>query len=839
MEITHLQVNGSILKEVGEKIPDVVVALNELIKNAYDAEATEVEIFLNENNKKLIIQDNGIGMDRSTIDALLQVGQSKKNYGTLNPHTNRYIQGSKGLGFLSVCKFGKNVTWETKAKENPGYCISINFNKLYSVKNISDEDIIINEKDSIPYGTKITINLNDYEAQRLSQHFSNEKDRYKILYSFYDNDFTIKLNINGTRYDNTSKIKLEEISPNYLLYNVKYDTVERTIKFYCKNKLLFSEKFDYDFKRYKTKININLNIYQFNLSSPKGNKKLIPKLFYNDIDNLTPLIYFYNNFFKNYQLFNPEILSNTQTALVLRQIIGFINIIPDPKFIDFNSDRTNLLDNEYTQILTNFLLEINKCIQIKGSNFKKNNLDILNSKNKFTIFDKQKVINNTIDANKFKIDTIEDFRQFISDDIKIKNLFDIKYDRNVVSYSLFKYCTTLNVVGSIQLKKSETASPKDTSKNPGSASTSSKDTFKNPGSASTSPKDTSKNPGSASTSSKDTFKNPGSASTSSKDTSKNPGSASTSPKDTSKNPGSASTSPKDTSKNPGSASTSSKNTSKNPGSASTSSKDTSKKLYNPAEIILTDQENITIQIPSKQIDLLNYISKATNSMGEEIDKKDILIFVNDNLMSTNILPSITEECRKKIQFAYNDPNTSNVTSTILYIDFVLSLKELKTKSLQKSTIVLPTNKTYTLQHFPIVSKLIEQINSLSRDDYQEIIACSLRAIFDIGLEEIKQSNKLSFSGDNFVNNIYTIFDTVINKETKNYFSKIATQTGMSFNTIRNTVDFSSLKEILNKAHVGAHRSTSYLTNDDIIKLGILAGIYIVFVQELLYNPDIK
>lgn len=741
MEITHLQVNGSILKEVGEKIPDVVVALNELIKNAYDAEATEVEIFLNENNKKLIIQDNGIGMDRSTIDALLQVGQSKKNYGTLNPHTNRYIQGSKGLGFLSVCKFGKNVTWETKAKENPGYCISINFNKLYSVKNISDEDIIINEKDSIPYGTKITINLNDYEAQRLSQHFSNEKDRYKILYSFYDNDFTIKLNINGTRYDNTSKIKLEEISPNYLLYNVKYDTVERTIKFYCKNKLLFSEKFDYDFKRYKTKININLNIYQFNLSSPKGNKKLIPKLFYNDIDNLTPLIYFYNNFFKNYQLFNPEILSNTQTALVLRQIIGFINIIPDPKFIDFNSDRTNLLDNEYTQILTNFLLEINKCIQIKGSNFKKNNLDILNSKNKFTIFDKQKVINNTIDANKFKIDTIEDFRQFISDDIKIKNLFDIKYDRNVVSYSLFKYCTTLNVVGSIQLKKSETASPKDTSKNPGSAST--------------------------------------------------------------------------------------------------SSKDTSKKLYNPAEIILTDQENITIEIPSKQIDLLNYISKATNSMGEEIDKKDILIFVNDNLMSTNILPSITEECRKKIQFAYNDPNTSNVTSTILYIDFVLSLKELKTKSLQKSTIVLPTNKTYTLQHFPIVSKLIEQINSLSRDDYQEIIACSLRAIFDIGLEEIKQSNKLSFSGDNFVNNIYTIFDTVINKETKNYFSKIATQTGMSFNTIRNTVDFSSLKEILNKAHVGAHRSTSYLTNDDIIKLGILAGIYIVFVQELLYNPDIK
>ncbi len=742
MEITHLQVNGSILKEVGEKIPDVVVALNELIKNAYDAEATEVEISLNANNKKLIIQDNGIGMDRSTIDALLQVGQSKKNYGTLNSHTNRYVQGSKGLGFLSVCKFGKIVIWETKAKENPGYCISIDFNKLYSVKNISDEDIIINERDSISYGTKITINLNDYEAQRLSQHFSNEKDRYKILYSFYDDNFTIKLNINGTRYDNTNKIKLEEISPNYLLYNVKYNTGERIIKFYCKNKLLFSEKFDYDFKKYETKININLNIYQFNLSSPTGNKKSIPKLFYNDIDNLTPLIYFYNNFFKNYQLFNPEILSNTQTALVLRQIIGFINIIPDPKFIDFNSDRTNLLDNEYTQILTNFLLEINKRIQAKGSKFKKEHLNILNSKNNLTIFDKQKVTNNTIDANKFKINTTEDFRQFISDNIKIKNLFDIKYDENVVSYSLFKYCTTLNVVGSIQLKKSETESA------------------------------------------------------------------------------------------------SAKDSSKNPGSESASPKDSSKKLYNPAEIILTKKENITIKIPSEQIDLLNYIYKATNSIGEKIDKKDIQIFVNDNPISTNILPSITEECRKKIQFVYNDPNTSKAVST-MYIDFVLATKKLRTKSSQTSTILLPTNKTYTLQHFPVVTKLIEQINSLPRVKYQEIIACSLRAIFDIGLEEIKQSNKLAFSENNFVNNVYAVFDTVINREPKKYFSTIAEQTGMSFNTIKNTVDFSSLRETLKKAHVGAHRSTSYLTDDDIIKLGILAGIYIVFIQELLYNPDIK
>ena len=42
----NVKVAGNIISELSEKIPTQIVALNELIKNSYDAFATEVKINL-------------------------------------------------------------------------------------------------------------------------------------------------------------------------------------------------------------------------------------------------------------------------------------------------------------------------------------------------------------------------------------------------------------------------------------------------------------------------------------------------------------------------------------------------------------------------------------------------------------------------------------------------------------------------------------------------------------------------------------------------------------------------------------------------------------------------
>jgi len=63
----RLRVAGSVIGELSDKIPSNVIALNELIKNSYDAGAKEVSIVLNTKAQKLIITDDGEGMDDSDL----------------------------------------------------------------------------------------------------------------------------------------------------------------------------------------------------------------------------------------------------------------------------------------------------------------------------------------------------------------------------------------------------------------------------------------------------------------------------------------------------------------------------------------------------------------------------------------------------------------------------------------------------------------------------------------------------------------------------------------------------------------------------------------------------
>ncbi len=118
-----ITVNANIINELSSKIPTSFVALNEQIKNAYDANAEKVDISFDENKRYLSIQDNGEGMDTEDVQGLFNIAK-QKNYETIITHEDksgikrpRYIQGAKGLGFLAALKFGKKVTW-TSRKHN-------------------------------------------------------------------------------------------------------------------------------------------------------------------------------------------------------------------------------------------------------------------------------------------------------------------------------------------------------------------------------------------------------------------------------------------------------------------------------------------------------------------------------------------------------------------------------------------------------------------------------------------------------------------------------------------------------------------------------------------------
>lgn len=85
-------------------------AILELLKNAYDAQAENVDIQFKEDS--IIIIDDGIGMSRDTIyDYWMHVGKSDKVYSLVDDSCSekRILSGSKVIGRFALARLGKKV----------------------------------------------------------------------------------------------------------------------------------------------------------------------------------------------------------------------------------------------------------------------------------------------------------------------------------------------------------------------------------------------------------------------------------------------------------------------------------------------------------------------------------------------------------------------------------------------------------------------------------------------------------------------------------------------------------------------------------------------------------
>ncbi len=116
-------------------ITDRITALFELVKNSYDANAQNVTIeFFNvgtENNlSKIIIQDDGIGMDISDIEnkwMVIGTNSKRKDFFSPPPFGRRYI-GEKGIGRFAVDKLGQQVNIRTRqANDSKELMVTINW----------------------------------------------------------------------------------------------------------------------------------------------------------------------------------------------------------------------------------------------------------------------------------------------------------------------------------------------------------------------------------------------------------------------------------------------------------------------------------------------------------------------------------------------------------------------------------------------------------------------------------------------------------------------------------------------------------------------------------------
>lgn len=376
-----------------ELITDRITAAFELVKNAYDANATKVNIeFHNVNqtnsNSKIVIKDNGIGMSFKDIkDKWMVVGTASKR-NTLRspaPFNRRYV-GEKGIGRFAVDKLGSELKIKTKIKGAKEWLVVIiDWNKYEALSNSSQLKLFTDvdnyysfekgEKDD--HGTILEItkvnelwSFNDFE--RL------EKELTKIVSPFYPltPPFEIYLYSNENVDQYNEKLILSE--------DVQYASHKFELKYNYKEKVQEVLKFNDNTGRVSVRSTemkvfgpINLIIYHFdekakrkyNAAFKNDDSRIDGIKIYRDGVLTTPFAEFESHPDKKRDILgiDKRLWRDIFNRVSTREIIGVVDITKEnnPLIIDA-TNRQDFIDNEEYRQLKAFIIEqLNEISKLK------------------------------------------------------------------------------------------------------------------------------------------------------------------------------------------------------------------------------------------------------------------------------------------------------------------------------------------------------------------------------------------------------------------------------------------------------------------------------------------
>lgn len=201
------------------------VAILELVKNAYDAFAHHVNITIGYNNSKIVITDDGIGMNVNDIInswATISTTFKIENKTIERNGKMRVVSGNKGLGRLSASRLGKTLTLITKSENSPILKTVFVWDEFYTQENTDSckfEIFELDDDNDIKIsGTKLIIeNLEaewtpnkvaelKIELERLINPFNNKNDFVITM-----NDDTQPLTIFNYNENNIETIEVNEL----------------------------------------------------------------------------------------------------------------------------------------------------------------------------------------------------------------------------------------------------------------------------------------------------------------------------------------------------------------------------------------------------------------------------------------------------------------------------------------------------------------------------------------------------------------------------------------------------------------------------------------------------
>ncbi|WP_139490245.1 sensor histidine kinase [Brevibacillus dissolubilis] len=351
-------------------VTDEITAVFELVKNSYDADAREVTIEfygLKEGNGKIIISDNGTGMDLYDIEnKWMVIGTESKKGKEYSDIFRRPLNGDKGIGRFSVDRLGRKLSLSA-VKTNSDINILMNFDWEIFEKNYSSIDEV-----NIPYRTELIDGQE--EIQGVSLEISDLRDVWdkanisKLITSLrhFKSPFEIDDNFSIWVYApdyfeewiEIKSYKLEDISNLWVQVEIPRDNpteinivvnrdgieYEETYPNIYEFGPIFSKVYFFDTPskiRFKSRMGIRVKDF--------GNIRL-----YRDDFRIHP----YGEEFNDWLELDRRKVQGTSRFFGTRDLIGFVQITKKHnKKIEVLTNRQGLIENSYYQQLKELLLD--------------------------------------------------------------------------------------------------------------------------------------------------------------------------------------------------------------------------------------------------------------------------------------------------------------------------------------------------------------------------------------------------------------------------------------------------------------------------------------------------
>jgi hypothetical protein len=153
MPETNVGIENDKITEVFGTVSSPFVVISELIKNASDAEAKEVFIYIDTEKGEIVVQDDGKGFSEESINKVgIAYTSAKKRDGVLTNDNGATITGNKGLGLFSVFLLCNELEIETSSK--------IDYKSYSMIWKKNDTNLqyeVSNSSSSEEFGSKIIL----------------------------------------------------------------------------------------------------------------------------------------------------------------------------------------------------------------------------------------------------------------------------------------------------------------------------------------------------------------------------------------------------------------------------------------------------------------------------------------------------------------------------------------------------------------------------------------------------------------------------------------------------------------------------------------------------------